>query len=41
VVPWTVNEPEDWAKLADDGVDAMISDDPARLIAWLKEKGLR
>ena len=29
VVPWTVNKPEDWAKLADDGVDAIISDDPA------------
>ena len=41
VVPWTVNQPGDWAKLADDGVDAIISDDPASLIAWLKEKGLR
>jgi len=41
VVPWTVNEPEDWVKLVDDGVDAIISDDPAPLIAWLKEKGLR
>lgn len=41
VVPWTVNKPEDWAKLADDGVDAIISDDPAALIAWLKQKGLR
>ena len=36
VVPWTVNKPEDWEKLVDDGVDAIISDDPARLIAWLK-----
>lgn len=41
VVPWTVNKPEEWAKLADDGVDAIISDDPASLIAWLKERGLR
>lgn len=41
VVPWTVNKPEDWQKLADDGVDAIISDDPASLIAWLKEKKLR
>ncbi len=41
VVPWTVNKPEDWAKLADDGVDAIISDDPAALIAWLKAKGMR
>ncbi len=41
VVPWTVNEPEDWQKLVDDGVDAIISDDPASLITWLKQKGLR
>jgi glycerophosphoryl diester phosphodiesterase len=41
VVPWTVNKPEDWAKLVDAGADAIISDDPASLIAWLKEKGLR
>lgn len=41
VVPWTVNKPEDWAKLADDGVDAIISDDPAALIAWLKGRRLR
>jgi glycerophosphoryl diester phosphodiesterase len=41
VAAWTVNAPEDWAKLVDDGVDAIISDDPAPLIAWLKEKGLR
>jgi glycerophosphoryl diester phosphodiesterase len=41
VVPWTVNKPEDWQKLADAKVDAIISDDPASLIAWLKEKGLR
>ena len=41
VVPWTVNKPEDWAKMADAGVDAIISDDPATLIAWLKDKGAR
>lgn len=41
VVPWTVDKPEDWAKMADDGVDAIISDDPAPLVAWLKQKGLR
>ncbi len=41
VVPWTVNRPEDWSRLADAGVDAIISDDPAALIAWLKAKGLR
>jgi glycerophosphoryl diester phosphodiesterase len=41
VVPWTVNKPEDWARLVDARVDAIISDDPASLIAWLKEKGMR
>jgi glycerophosphoryl diester phosphodiesterase len=41
VVPWTVNKPDDWARLAEARVDAVISDDPAALIAWLKEKGLR
>jgi glycerophosphoryl diester phosphodiesterase len=41
VVPWTVNKPEDWAKLVDARVDAIISDDPASLIAWLKVKDLR
>lgn len=41
VVPWTANNPEDWAQLVDARVDAIISDDPESLIAWLKEKGLR
>jgi len=40
VVPWTVNTPADWDKLIDAGVDAIISDDPAALIAYLKAKGL-
>jgi glycerophosphoryl diester phosphodiesterase len=41
VIPWTANRPEDWEKLADARVDAIISDDPARLLAWLRENGLR
>ncbi len=41
VVPWTANTPEDWARLAAAKVDAIISDDPAALIAWLKSQGLR
>ncbi len=41
VAPWTVDKPEDWPKLADAGIDAIITDDPASLIAWLKENGLR
>jgi len=40
VVPWTVNTPADWDKMIDAGVDAIISDDPAALIAYLKSKGL-
>lgn len=41
VVPWTVNTPADWDKLIDARVDAIISDDPAALIAYLKGKGLK
>ena len=41
VVPWTANKPSDWRKLVDAHVDAIISDDPAALIAWLKQQGLR
>jgi len=41
VMTWTVNDSEDWSRLIDAGVDAIISDDPASLIAWLKAKGLR
>jgi glycerophosphoryl diester phosphodiesterase len=38
VVPWTANTREDWQRLLDCGVDAIISDDPAELIAFLKKK---
>jgi glycerophosphoryl diester phosphodiesterase len=41
VVPWTVNTPADWDRMIDARVDAIISDDPAALIAYLKAKGLR
>ncbi len=41
VVPWTANTTEEWDKLIDAGVDAIISDDPAGLIAHLKKRGLR
>jgi glycerophosphoryl diester phosphodiesterase len=40
VVPWTVNTPEEWDKLIDAKVDAIISDDPAALIAYLKKRDL-
>ncbi len=41
VVPWTANTPADWDKLIAAQVDAIITDDPAELIAYLKSKGLR
>ena len=41
VIPWTVNAPADWDKLIAAGVDAIITDDPAELIAYLRQKGLR
>jgi glycerophosphoryl diester phosphodiesterase len=41
VVPWTANSPADWEKLVASKVDAIISDDPAELIAYLKKTGTR
>jgi glycerophosphoryl diester phosphodiesterase len=41
VVPWTADTPADWQMLIDAGVDAIITDDPAALIAYMKERGLR
>jgi len=41
VVPWTPNEPEYWDQMIQAGVDAIITDDPAGLIEYLKIKGLR
>jgi glycerophosphoryl diester phosphodiesterase len=36
VVPWTANTPADWDRLIAAGVDAIITDDPAALIAHLR-----
>jgi len=36
VAPWTPNTPAQWQKMADAGVDAIISDDPVGLLAWLR-----
>lgn len=36
VIPWTPNEPAEWQKLIGARVDAIITDDPAALIAFLK-----
>jgi glycerophosphoryl diester phosphodiesterase len=41
VVPWTANAPAHWDRLIDAQVDAIITDDPAALIAHLKKRGLR
>ena len=41
VVVWTANTPDVWDKLIAAHVDAIISDDPAELIKYLKSKGLR
>jgi len=37
VVPWTANTPADWDRLPRAKVDAIITDDPAELIAHLKK----
>jgi glycerophosphoryl diester phosphodiesterase len=36
VIPWTANTPSDWDRLISAGVDAIITDDPAALIAHLR-----
>jgi glycerophosphoryl diester phosphodiesterase len=41
VVPWTADTPKEWDQLIQAKVDAIISDDPAELIAYLKQRGLR
>ncbi len=41
VVPWTANDEATWAALVEAGADAIITDDPAGLIAWMKAKKLR
>lgn len=38
VVPWTPNTPDGWDKMIAAKVDAIITDDPAALIAHLKRK---
>ena len=41
VVPWTVNTPADWDRMIEAQVDAIVSDDPAQLIVYLRKYGLR
>jgi glycerophosphoryl diester phosphodiesterase len=37
VIPWTANTVEDWKRLGAAGVDGIITDDPAALIAYLRD----
>ena len=41
VIPWTVNDPKDWERMIQIGVDGIISDNPEALIKFLQAKGLR
>jgi glycerophosphoryl diester phosphodiesterase len=41
VLPWTPNKPDEWSRLADAGVNGIITDDPAGLIAFLKDRHAR
>ena len=41
VVPWTADDPQEWDRLIDAGVDGIITDNPAALIEHLKKRGLR
>ncbi len=41
VVAWTANEAKQWDALIAARVDAIISDDPAELIVYLKKRGLK
>jgi glycerophosphoryl diester phosphodiesterase len=41
VIPWTANTPQDWDPLLAAGVDAIITDDPAALLTYLKKKKYR
>jgi glycerophosphoryl diester phosphodiesterase len=37
VAPWTANQPSDWKRLLECGVDAIITDYPRRLIGYLHQ----
>lgn len=40
VAPWTANSPVSWEPLTRLGVDSIITDDPAALLAYLRARGL-
>lgn len=39
VIPWTVNHPADWLRMCRRRVDAIVTDDPAALRAWIDRDG--
>jgi glycerophosphoryl diester phosphodiesterase len=39
VIPWTANTAEDWRRLIADGVDGIITDDPAALLEFIGRRG--
>ncbi|WP_418275085.1 glycerophosphodiester phosphodiesterase [Isoptericola jiangsuensis] len=41
VMPWTANEPSEWAGLCAAGVDAIITDRPGELRGWLAGRATR
>jgi len=41
VMVWTVNTPDDWTRMVESQVDAIITDDPAALIAFLTAQAIR
>lgn len=41
VIVWTANKPTDWDTLSLAGVDGIITDDPAALISYLRNRGGR
>ncbi|MCC7440948.1 MAG: hypothetical protein IT285_04920 [Bdellovibrionales bacterium] len=38
VIPWTANTPEEWDTLLANGVDGIVTDDPAGLIEYLRRR---
>lgn len=40
LIPWTVNDPQDWTRLLDWGVDGITTDFPDRLAGLLRERGM-
>jgi glycerophosphoryl diester phosphodiesterase len=41
IIPSAANTPQEWERLIAARVDAISSDDPATLIAYLKQKKMR